>query len=79
MPIKGSAQRAEGNATLRTKCANCGKSIPTESGHAHPLDEAIERETWGLVGVLGHERTVFATCAECHDAGWRPTGFAGMN
>ena len=79
MSIKGSAQRAEGNATLRTKCANCGKSIPTESGHAHPLDEAIERETWGLAGILGHERAVFATCAECHDAGWRPTGFAGMN
>jgi len=79
VPIKGSAYRAEGNMTLRTICANCGKPIPSASGHAHPLDEAIDQETWGLVGVLDGERTVFATCAVCHAAGWRPPGFAGMN
>ncbi|MBI3767082.1 MAG: hypothetical protein HY271_01160 [Deltaproteobacteria bacterium] len=79
MPIRGSAYRAEGNMTLRTLCANCGKSIPTEVGHAHPLDEAIEQETWGLVGVHGEVRTVFPTCTVCHDAGWRPPGFVGMN
>jgi len=50
MPTSGSACRAEGNQTLRTVCANCGKSIPTEVGHAHPLDEDVRRETWGLVG-----------------------------
>src|SRR5437773_2824273 len=49
MPTSGSACRAEGNQTLRTVCANCGKSIPTEVGHAHPLDEDVRRETWGLV------------------------------
>jgi len=79
VPIKGSAYRAEGNTTLRSLCANCGKSIPTEVGHAHPLDEAVEQETWGLVGVLHGERSVFATCAVCHDGGWRPPAYAGMN
>jgi hypothetical protein len=79
VPIRGSAYRAEGNATLRAVCANCGKSIPTEVGHAHPLDEAIKQETWGLVGVLHGERTVFSTCAACYAAGWRPPAFAGMN
>ena len=79
MPIRGSAYRAEGNKTLRTVCANCGKSIPTEAGHAHPLDEAVEQETWGLVGALDGERMVFSTCAVCHDVGWKPPAFAGMN
>ena len=41
MPTSGSACRAEGNQTLRTVCANCGKSIPTEVGHAHPLDADV--------------------------------------
>lgn len=50
MASRGSAYRAEGNQTLRTVCANCGKSIPTEVGHAHPLDVDVRRETWGLVG-----------------------------
>jgi hypothetical protein len=79
MATKGSAYRAEGNPTLRTVCANCGKPIPTEVGHAHPLDEGIRRETWGLVGYDWGLKTVFPTCAACHDAGWRPTGFVGMN
>ena len=39
MPTKGSAYRAEQNPTLRATCAHCGKSIPTEVGHAHPLHE----------------------------------------
>jgi hypothetical protein len=72
---KGSALRAEGNATLRTVCAKCGKSIPTEAGHPHPLDEALARETWGLVGYLAGRKTVFATCDACHHAGWRPPDF----
>ena len=79
MPIKGSASRAEGNQTLRTICASCGKSIPTEVGHAHPLDEDVRRETWGLVGVHHERKTVFPTCSACHDAGWRPPDFVWMN
>jgi hypothetical protein len=75
MATKGSAWRAEGNPTLRTVCAACGKSIPTEVGHAHPLDEALRRETFGLVGRHGSSwKAVFPTCAECHRAGWRPPG-----
>jgi hypothetical protein len=61
MPTKGSASRAEGNQTLRTLCASCGKSIPTEVGHAHPLDENVRRETWGLVGHRDGRKTVFPT------------------
>lgn len=79
MPIKGSAIRAEGNSTLRTICAHCGKFIPTEVGHAHPLDEGIGRETWGLVGGKVGRQTVFPTCAACHDLGWRPPEFAGIS
>ena len=72
MPSKGSAFRAEGNQTLRTVCASCGKSIPTEVGHAHPLDEQMRRETWGLVGESAGRPAVFPTCAACRDGGWRP-------
>jgi hypothetical protein len=79
MPSKGSAYRAEGNQTLRTVCANCGKSIPTEVGHAHPLDAGIRREIWGLVGYHYGRKTVFPTCVACHDAGWRPPDFVWMN
>ena len=79
MPIRGSAHRAEGNPTLRTLCTHCGKSIPTEASHAHPLDEAIQRETWGLSGTVDGQHTVFPTCAVCHDSGWRPPTFEGMN
>lgn len=79
MPSRGSGNRAEGNQTLRTTCANCRASIPTEVGHAHPLDETLRRETWGLVGYQGEKKTVFPTCAACHDAGWRPPGFVWMN
>jgi hypothetical protein len=79
MPIRGSACRAEGNQTLRTVCANCGTSIPTEVGHAHPLDEDVRRETWGLVGYLAGRRTVFPTCAACHDTGWRPPQLAQVS
>ena len=79
MPTSGSACRAEGNQTLRTVCAKCGKSIPTEVGHAHPLDEDVRRETWGLVGYRAGRKTVFPTCAACHDAGWRPSEFVQLN
>jgi len=75
MATKGSALRAEGNPTLRTTCAHCGRSIPTEAGHPHPLDESLSRETWGLVGYLAGRKTVFATCEPCHESGWRPPDF----
>ncbi|HXJ33247.1 MAG TPA: hypothetical protein VMS22_04335 [Candidatus Eisenbacteria bacterium] len=75
MATKGSAFRAEANVSLRTVCAGCGKSIPTEVGHAHPLDQEVRRETWGLVGHEGGRRTVFATCDACRGAGWRPPDF----
>lgn len=75
MATKGSAHRAEMNTTLRTTCAHCGKSIPTETGNAHPLDEAVPRETYGLVGLGAGRKTIFAACAACHDAGWRPAPF----
>ena len=79
LPSRGSACRAEGNPTRRTLCANGGKSIPTEVGYAHPLDEDIRQETWGLVGDDAGRQTVFPTCAACHDAGWRPPEFARVN
>ena len=75
MATKGSMFRAEANPTLRTQCAHCGKSIPTEVGNAHPLDEAVRRETWGLVGLLAGRKSVFATCDACHASGWRPPDF----
>jgi hypothetical protein len=76
MAARGSSLRAEGNVTLRTVCASCGKSIPTEVGHSHPLDESVRRETYALVGYRSGIRSVFATCTACHDAGWRPFRFA---
>ena len=79
MPIKGSALRAEGNPLLRTVCAHCGASIPTEVGHAHPLDEAVRHETWGLVGYGDGPPRVFPTCTACYDAGWRPQGFVQLS
>jgi hypothetical protein len=79
MATRGSAHRAEVNQTLRTRCANCGKEIPTEVGHAHPLDEGIRRETWGLVGHREGRKTVFPTCDDCYASGWRPPGFVWMN
>jgi hypothetical protein len=72
MATKGSGHRAEMNATLRTTCSSCGKSIPTETGNAHPLDEAVRRETYGLVGRRAGRTAILAACAACHDAGWRP-------
>lgn len=75
MATRGSAHRAEMNTTLRTRCTCCGKSIPTETGNAHPLDEALRRETYGLVGNGAGRKTIFAACAACHDAGWRPAPF----
>src|SRR6266849_2825426 len=49
MAQKGSQFRAEANPALRTVCAHCGKRIPTEVGHPHPLDaedRGVWRETW---------------------------------
>ena len=79
MPVRGSACRAEGNQTLRTVRANCGKSIPTEVGHAHPLDGDVRRETWGFVGHQARLKMVFPTRAACHDTGWRPPAFVQVN
>src|SRR5437870_12395880 len=79
MATKGSAFRAEGNRALRTLCAHCGTSIPTEVGHAHPLDEALRRETWGLVGHTDGPPSVFPACTACYVAGWRPPGFARLS
>ena len=65
MAQKGSQFRAEANPALRTICAHCGKSIPTEVGHAHPLDaedRGVWRETWGLVGMENGSPKVFPTC-----------------
>ena len=78
MVQKGSQLRVEGNTALRTVCAHCGKSIPTEVGHAHPLDaedNGVWRETWGLTGMDEHGPRTFPTCNECYQAGWRPAGF----
>ena len=70
MATKGSTYRSEANTTLRTVCAHCGKAIPTETGNAHPLDEAVRRETYGLAGDRGGREATFATCAACQ----RPAG-----
>ena len=75
MATKGSTYRAEANTTLRTVCAHCGKVIPTETGNAHPLDETVKRETYGLQGDRGGREATFATCAECYATGWRPETF----
>lgn len=75
MATKGSTYRSEANPSLRTSCAACDKSIPTETGNAHPLDESVKRETYGLVGGRSGRKTIFAVCAACHDAGWRPPAF----
>jgi len=79
MATRGSALRAEGNGSLRTLCVHCGTSIPTEVGHAHPLDQAIRRETWGLVGHTHGAPSVFPTCSACYDTGWRPAGFVRLS
>ncbi len=79
MPSRGSSYRAEGNQTLRTVCASCGGSIPTEVGHAHPLDEDFRRETWGLVGYHAQQKAIFPTCAACYGAGGPPPGFVSVN
>ncbi len=78
MAIKGSAIRAEGNESLRAVCANCGKSISTEVGNAHPLDENVKRETWGLLGRHAGQPKIFPTCAVCHAAGWRPPHYGDV-
>src|SRR5882762_7218778 len=71
MAQKGSQFRAEANPALRTVCAHCGKSIPTEVGHPHPLDaeeRGVWRETWGLVDIENGSPKVFPTCHECYQA-----------
>src|SRR5713101_3298496 len=68
MAQKGSQFRAQANPALRTVCAHCGKSVPTEVGHPHPLDaedRGVWRETWGLVGIENGGPKVFPTCNAC--------------
>jgi hypothetical protein len=79
MATKGSTLRAEGIPALRTFCAHCGKWIPTAVGHAHPFDEGLRRETWGLVGHTDGPPSVFPTCTACYEAGWRPPGFEQLS
>ncbi len=82
MAQKGSQFRAEANPALRTVCAYCGKSIPTEVGHPHPLDaedRSVWKETWGLVGIENGGPKVFPTCNACYQAGWRPTRLSPVN
>jgi len=65
MAQKGSQFRAEATPALRTVCSNCGKSIPTEVGHPHPLDaedRGVWKETWGLVGMENGGPKVFPIC-----------------
>ncbi len=69
---KGCTIRAELNPTLRTKCANCEKSICTETGHYIPEKEY---EIRGLIGEKEGKKTIFPTCSDCYDTGWRPPGF----
>ena len=79
MSRNGSAHRAEEAPTLRTECVNCGQSTPTERGHADRLETDIRLHNWGLVGYQVDLKTVFPTCSDCYDAGWRPPGFVWMN
>jgi hypothetical protein len=58
MPVKGSALRAKRNPTLRTLCAGCGKSIPTEVGHlareraVFPTCTACHNAGWRPAGYV---------------------------
>ena len=44
----------------------------TAIGHAHPLDENVRLDTWGLVGDGAGRATMFSTCAACRDREWSP-------
>jgi hypothetical protein len=61
---------AADNKTLRTKCANCGKDIPTDVDA-----DAKQRKTWPLVGLHNGAKQVFPACADCYQKGWRPEGY----
>lgn len=72
MSVRGSALRAEGNLTLRTSCASCGRSVSTETGHAHPLDGKPGPEIHALFGERWGVRTIFPVCSACLASGWQP-------
>jgi hypothetical protein len=59
------------NKTLRTKCAGCGKDLPTDVD-----PDAKQRQTWPLVGELNGSKQVFPACTDCFQKGWRPEGYA---
>ena len=70
---KGSAHNASANKTLRTTCANCGKSIPTQ------IDPSVAtRETWGLLVKDNGKPVVVPVCRDCYLDGWRPTGYVDV-
>ena len=79
MATKGSAFRAEGNRAIRTLCARWGTSIPTEVGHAHPLDEDLRRETWVLVGHTDGPPSVFPACTLATTPDGNHRGFARLS
>jgi hypothetical protein len=39
----------------------------------------IGRETWELVGYHAGRKTVFPTCAACHETVWRPPELVRVN
>jgi hypothetical protein len=58
------------NKTLRTKCASCGKELPTD------VDADLkQRKTWPLVGECDGAKQVFPACTDCFKKGWRPQGY----
>ncbi|RMF23390.1 MAG: hypothetical protein D6760_05420 [Deltaproteobacteria bacterium] len=61
-----------GNKTLRTKCAACGKEIPSEVD-----PDPSGRQTWALLGEDSGKAKVFPACRDCYEKGWRPPGFKG--
>jgi hypothetical protein len=76
---RGSACRAGASGTLRVSCANPGKSIPTQIGHTHRLDENIRRDMRGLVGYDAGRTKSVSTGATCHDLACRPPDVVWVN
>jgi len=63
---------AADNKTLRTKCAKCGKDLPTD------VDPDVkQRKTWALVGSENGKKQVYPACTDCYDEGWRPPNYQG--
>jgi hypothetical protein len=61
---------AADNKTLRTKCASCGKELPTDVDA-----DTKQRKTWPLVGLRAGAKEVFPACNDCYQKGWRPEGY----